>query len=363
MNTVFSENSIYLVALNASYLIFSIFLSTVLLFLFLKFSKTLGIRDISNNMVRWSSDAKPAMGGIVFFIIYLIGLVLTRFFYATPLTNNLKLMGIFFSMIVAFTIGLFDDAYNTKPFIKFFAQLLCSAILIITGTYIQLFQSEYLNYTLTVLWVVGMMNSINMLDNMDAITTIVTMFILIILLVCMFITGSFTSANFFLFVGLIGSLSSFLYFNWSPSKMYMGDTGSQFLGILLAVVGIVYFWNGVDYYGQDSHIKQTFMTVICFALPIIDTTTVTIKRLSKGKSPFIGGKDHTTHHLAYLGLSSSQVALVFAGISVISGLLIITMFFIHTWQIYHTIIYAIYFLGVFGTLFRIALMPPPDAKK
>jgi len=347
--------------LYASFFIFSIFLSTILYFLLFKFASTLGIRNKSD-VVRWATDTKPSLGGIVFFIIYLIGLVFIRFFFQVNDANNLRLMGIFFSIIIAFTLGLFDDAYDTKPIIKFLAQVLCALILIASGNYIKIFAIPSYNYALTIFWVVGIMNSINMLDNMDAITTVVALFILIFTVISMFINDNIANPNFLLFIGITGVLLSFLYFNWYPSKMYMGDTGSQFLGILLAIIGISLFWNGKDFYGNTVGVKQFFMVLICFALPIIDTTTVFIKRIANGKSPFIGGKDHTTHHLAYLGLSCSQVALVFSGISIISGILVIIMLFISNWSLIHTLLFSSYFLALFFSLFRIALIKPKEEK-
>jgi len=346
--------------LYASFFLFSIFLATVLNFLLFKFASTLGIRNDANNLIRWSNVAKPALGGITFFIIYLIGLVFIRFFFDSQSSNNLMLIGIFLSVIIAFTLGLFDDAYNTKPIIKFLTQILCGIILIATGNYIKMFSSDFLNYSITLFWVVGIMNSINMLDNMDAIATIVALFILLLSLLRLFILGDFADSNFLVIVGLVGALISFLFFNWHPSKMFMGDTGSQFLGILLAIIGISFFWNGKDFYGNLLGIKQFFMVLIAFSLPIIDTTTVFIKRISKGKSPFIGGKDHTTHHLAYWGLSCSQVALVFAGISMISNILVLTILFISHWALIHTIVYSFYFICLFAVLFRIALMNRTD---
>jgi len=300
------------------------------------------------------------LGGITFFIIYLIGVIFIRFFYDVQATSNLSLIGIFLSVIIAFTLGLFDDAYDTKPIIKFLTQLLCGLILIATGNFIKIFSSDILNYTITLFWVIGIMNSINMLDNMDAITSIVSLLIFLLTLLNMYILGSFYDSNFLVIVGLVGALISFLFFNWHPSKMFMGDTGSQFLGMFLAVIGIKYFWNGTDFYSNAIHIKQFFMVLIAFPLPIIDTTTVFIKRISKGKSPFIGGKDHTTHHLAYLGLSCSQVALVFLGISIISNILVITIIFISAWKLIYTIVYSLYFVSLFAVLFKIALMNRTD---
>jgi len=350
-----AKDQLYLVAIYIVFFVFSIFLSTVLNFLLLKFAATLGIRSNTEKITRWSNLQKPALGGITFFIIYLIGLAFVSFFFEMHTDgNNLLLLGIFFVTIIAFALGLFDDAYNTKPFIKFFTQLTCGVILVITGNYIKIFPTDIANYLFTIFWVVGIMNSINMLDNMDGITTLVTLFIVITLLIKFFLFGELFNPNFFLMIGIVGSLLSFLFFNMHPSKMYMGDTGSQFLGIVLAIIGISYFWNTGDLYGNLIPTKQFLATVILFALPIIDTTTVFIKRISKGKSPFIGGKDHTTHHLAYLGLNPNQVAFVFAGLTFLSGIIAISILFIVKWSYILISIYALYFLILFIVLFIIA---------
>lgn len=99
----------------------------------------------------------------------------------------------------------------------------------------------------------------------------------------------------------------------------MGDTGSQFLGVFLASTSILFFWNFRDEgSGEFIQLKQFVVPMLLFIVPLIDTTTVTIRRLMKKQSPFVGGKDHITHHLAYLGLSDRMVATVLLLISLVS---------------------------------------------
>ncbi|MDD3875814.1 MAG: MraY family glycosyltransferase [Bacteroidales bacterium] len=324
----------------------------------MRFSKTLGIRGEGTVTARWSSTSKPALGGITFFIITLLSLIMVNFFIDNISFSNLKLLGVFMAMIVAFLTGFFDDAFDTKPLIKFLAQLLCGLILVLTGNYIKIFDSNLINYLLTVFWVVAIMNSVNMLDNMDAITTIVSIVIILFVMLLFVTVGRFNSFDFFIFICLLGSLFSFLFFNWHPSKMYMGDTGSQFLGFILAALAITYIWNGKDYYGVHTLPKQFFTVILVFSLPIIDTTTVFIKRISKGKSPFVGGRDHTTHHLSYIGLSDRQVAYVYAFIALISAALAYYIYFIQIFTTSYLICFSAYFVALFATLFFIALKPP-----
>ena len=149
-----------------------------------------------------------------------------------------------------------------------------------------------------------------MLDNMDGITTIVSIFILLAAAIG---SGLNLSSNFFYtFIcgGTVSALVGFLLFNWHPSKIFMGDTGSQMIGALLAAIGIIFFWNNELIDTQHTWYSKLALVITAFVIPIADSLTVTINRMRRGQSPFVGGKDHTTHHLSYAGLSDRQVALV-----------------------------------------------------
>lgn len=329
---------------------FSLFINAILL----KFATTLGIRDRELPVIRWSSVSKPALGGISFYIAYLLSIACFSMFFETKILQDTTVLGGLAATTLAFLMGLADDAYDTKPFLKFSVQVVCGIILIFSGNYIELFGNDYVNYIITILWVVGIMNSINMLDNMDGITTVVTSGILISCLISMVVNGGFNQFDFMSCIGLLASLLGFLFFNWHPSKMYMGDTGSQFLGMFLAYVGVKYIWNGSLFSGETDFWQQISLVLIVFVLPIVDTATVSINRIARGQSPFRGGKDHTTHHLSYLGLTDSQVAFVFVGISALAALMAFAIFkFIDVWLWYHTFIYLIVFLSIFLTLFFI----------
>jgi len=332
-------------------LLFSILINNIML----KFVKTLGIRNDKDTVIRWSNVAKPALGGLTFYIIFLLSIIFHSFILSYNGDNiDLRFTGIVAATSLGFLMGLADDAYNTRPLLKFLTQVLCGAILIYSGTCIEFFDNNLFNYVLTVLWVVGLMNSINMLDNMDSITTLVSIVVCFTILVLMLVTGETDSVGMTIVIGLLASLLGFLYFNWNPAKMYMGDTGSQYLGVLLAALSINYLWNPITT-DEVSVSRQFLIPLLTFIVPIVDTTVVTIKRLSRGNSPFVGGKDHTTHHLSYLGFSEKQVAAIIALISILSSAIavyIITS--IKIWSHLYTAIFFSYFLIVFGILFYIA---------
>ncbi len=195
--------------------------------LFLKFSKNLGMRNISGEAIRWATQAKPALGGISFFIVFLMSIVFYDSFF--PHNTNLldvELLGIVASISMGFLMGLADDAYNTQPILKFSVQIFCGVVLVITGTYIHFFESNILNYGLTVFWVAAMMNSINMLDNMDGVTTTVSGAITFSFIIIISFLGAIDNVNVVIATGVFASLAGFLLFNFYPSKLYMGDTGS-----------------------------------------------------------------------------------------------------------------------------------------
>jgi UDP-GlcNAc:undecaprenyl-phosphate/decaprenyl-phosphate GlcNAc-1-phosphate transferase len=299
--------------------------SGLLNFLLLRWTKTLGTKDQANsNQERWSVSHKPAIGGISFFIVFLIS-YLIYLFQTNPDLSELEEtthLGILIAVTIGFFAGLADDAFNTIPWLKLFAQLICGSILIYFNVQIQFFQNPILDGLLTLFWVVAVMNSLNMLDNMDAITGIVS---ISILLSTAIFSLPITDANlYFTFIcgGTLSAIVGFMFFNWNPSKIFMGDTGSQMLGALLAAIGIVFFWNNETTIENHAWFSKISIVAAAFVVPIADSLTVTVNRLRRGQSPFVGGRDHTTHHLSYAGLNDRKVAFVFIGISVISILLL-----------------------------------------
>lgn len=342
-------------------LVFSLLINSV----FMRFARTLGIREQEPTIVRWSSSSKPAFGGIGFYIVFLVCFALHGVIFPGLVMDALRpeLLGLLAATSLGFLMGLADDAYNTRPLLKFVVQLLCGIALILSGTRIHVFDAQWANVLITLVWVVGLMNSINMLDNMDSITTVVSVAILSTAIMVMLLLGPMEPVFLVLMIGTLSALCGFLFFNWNPSRMYMGDTGSQFLGVFLAFVGIRFFWNMQSPLAAIEPWRQLTATVVVFLLPLVDTTIVSINRVAKGSSPFVGGRDHTTHHLSYAGLSDGQVALTFIGISLLNAFLALSIcLFIPIWENIHTILFVLYASAVFGTLFVLTKRThPPQA--
>ena len=336
------------------FFLFCLFFSFMINWLFLKFSKSLGVRNNEDlGQVRWSSDVKPSLGGLSFFLIFLITIAAAGFMPggSDQIFQDQKMLGILAASTLGFIIGLADDSYNTNPLVKFIGQLTCAFILIFANVYIEVTGNLAVDYFVTILWVVGLMNSINMLDNMDGITTTTS---IVILMAAVFIIYSmpisFPSVV-LLLSGILGALFGFLFFNWNPAKMYMGDTGSQFLGVFLAAISILLFWNVRDDVSGIIQIKQFVLPLLIFTVPLMDTLTVFIRRLMRKQSPFVGGKDHTTHQLVFFGFSERQAAWVLIALGVLSSALAIALYNnMIEWTLLTTIGAFVYFFIVFGVM-------------
>lgn len=339
-----------------------VFFTVLINKILLKFSTNLGVRN--EEMVRWTATVKPALGGISFYIMFLLASAgyLACFSWGAS-ADRLQLFLFLVVCTMGFMMGLADDAYNTRPALKFLVQFACGFLFILSGNYIKTTPYEWMNYTLTVLWVVGLMNSINMLDNMDGITTSTSLGIIVGATALMALNGKADSFWFAVALGVGASLIGFLYHNWHPSVMYMGDTGSQFLGVFLAWIGVKAFWNGTDAFGEPIQSKQVVTAALMFLGPISDTTAVTVNRLLRGQSPFVGGRDHTTHSLVYNGVAERHVAFIYLGIPLVSSA--ICVFFVNFtsgWNGFHTTLCAVYFLAVSGGLYYVTKTKRTRAK-
>jgi len=293
-----------------SYFFIATALSLAINYLLLKFSFNLGSRNnLVFKQVRWTAHVKPSIGGISFFIIFLLSWGIYGFIsQERGIVPDRQIIGIVAATSLGFLAGLYDDAFNTNPLLKFILQLSCGIILIGFNVKINISNVEFINILFTLVWVVGLMNSINMLDNMDGVAASISTFIIAGLIGLLAITGQASSEFYMLIlIGVLGALIGFLRFNWSPSKIFMGDTGSQFLGVFLASTSILFLWQFNEGNQGLLQVKPFVLPALFFIIPIIDTTTVTVRRLLRGQSPFVGGKDHITHHFAYLGLKEKNI--------------------------------------------------------
>ncbi|GAB4380036.1 MAG: MraY family glycosyltransferase [Salibacteraceae bacterium] len=344
---------LYLTILFVACFIFSLLFN----FLMLRWSRTLGRKNQSTEREqRWSADRKPAIGGVSFYMVLLISYLAYLFLVKPNLSSTDEMIhfGILLLTTLAFFTGLADDAFNTMPVLKLAAQICCGLILVFFDISIAFFNIPVADNLLTIMWTVGIMNSINMLDNMDGITASVSVHILLMAAASALPLSQDNLFYTFVCGGLVSALLGFLVFNWHPSRMFMGDTGSQLLGAMLAAMGIIFFWNNDNLVEGHNWWSKITIIITAFAVPMADTITVTINRLRAGKSPFVGGRDHTTHHLSYLGLKDDHVAILVNAISFVSLVMIAMLRWIPTEYLnIYLLTMFVYSVIVFTSLFTI----------
>jgi len=303
---------------------------------------------------RWSAQSKPAVGGIGFYTAFIASLLLIGLVGLESDLGTWQIAGIILAASLAFVSGLADDAWHVSPLLKFLAQIACALILAATGTYIDT-GNIYFSWLLSIFWVVALMNSLNMLDNMDGITSLVALVILAFFAVYSLDFFGEDSAEILLVLALIGALLGFLRFNLNPSRMFMGDSGSQFVGLILAAGATVFVWNRPLPVVGDFSLWHFLQIALLFLLPIADTTLVTINRIRYGRSPFQGGRDHSTHNLSYLGLSDRSIGWLYLILGILNALLALSLpLFITNLPESRGFVLLAYILMVILTFFLIA---------
>ncbi len=337
-----------------AFLIAGIIISLVTNGLLLSFSQTLGIRNKNDVVIRWSNQSKPSLGGVSFFMVF----IFTALGYSIVsdgenIFRDIEFAGFLVASSLAFLMGLADDAYDTKPLLKLFAQVLCGVTLVITGTIADMTHIFWIDAALTVVWVIVVMNSLNMLDNMDGITGTTVFFII---LGAMFANGIVNGFQYdiwgVMLIAMLGGMIGFLKYNIHPSKIFMGDAGSQFIGLFVAFFAVKYFWN-IGHLTQNHSWTGIITCLTAFTPAAADTLTVVINRIKRGQSPMVGGKDHTTHHMVYSGKNDRQVWLVFTAIGFVSAFLsvLIIILVINNYTL-ATLAFIPYFWLVFFYLYR-----------
>ena len=223
----------------------------------------------------------PMLGGVAIYLGLSVAMIVGGN------SSFVELLGILGGATVMTLFGLWDDRVTLGPLPKLLGQFLASAILIAAGVQIRLFASQALNVAITLVWVVGISNALNFQDNMDGLAaglaTVSSGFFFILAIV----EGLGLVAT--LAAATLGACVGFLYYNFNPASLFMGDAGSQLLGFILAVLGMK-----LQFVGRP--LGATWMIpIVVLGVPIFDTTLVVISRLRRRIHIYEGGKDHTSH--------------------------------------------------------------------
>ena len=275
--------------------------------------------DNPNAAHKSHKKAVPYLGGVAI----IIGIISIS--YSTSLVSDFTSATFWLATsvlgpaLVLGLIGLWDDIKNLSPLPRFIAQsiagIFTASILIITDNVGNPTGSNIFDAVITIFWVVGICNSINFFDNLDG-GAAGTVAISSATLAFLALTG-----DLYLIAALAtvttGATLGFLVWNKSPAKIYMGDAGALFLGILLATLTLRLEPN------TNTQIGSYLTPIFLLAVPILDTTVAVISRLRRHISPFQGGQDHLSHRLIRAGLSRKQAAATLWALSGVYGALAI----------------------------------------
>ena len=264
---------------------------------------------------RWHQRATPMLGGIGIFAGLLTGFWSAVAVGAAPASR--ELVAILGGCTILFVAGLLDDLYSLGPLPKLAAQLAAAGLVIANGLTISgLISNDLLAGVVALLWLVGMTNAFNLLDNMDGLAATLAGIAALFFAIDA-VTVHDNEGVLALSLALALSCAGFLPFNLRPSRaaaVFMGDSGSQVLGFSLAALGLTASWKFAG-----TTVATLLLPVLVLAVPILDTTLVTVVRLLDGRPVYQGGRDHTSHRLVYHGLSEKRAVVLLAVISAALG--------------------------------------------
>ncbi len=252
------------------------------------------------NLVDHPSDRKvhtapvPYLGGVAIVLSFALAMLIYGWaFYLA------QLIVIVAGGLLVSLVGLWDDRNGMHPLVKLTGQLLAAIAVALSGVQIQIFPFAWLNFGVTLLWIVGLMNALNFMDNMDGLAAAVTSTCAFFFFLHAAFSGQYLVAS--LSVALLGASVGFLRHNIKPEWHFMGDAGSLFLGFVLAVVAIKLR------FPYNTYLVTALVPLYILAIPLFDMVMVVASRLRQRRPIYLGGKDHISHRLRLLGWSNRAI--------------------------------------------------------
>jgi UDP-GlcNAc:undecaprenyl-phosphate GlcNAc-1-phosphate transferase len=263
---------------------------------------------------RWHDAPTPMLGGIGIFAGFSAGLWLAAAAGAFHVDESL--VGIYAGCALVFLAGFADDLFGLPPLAKLAAQFGGAALVLGTGTHVQLIDNRLVGDAVAILWLVGVTNAFNLLDNMDGLAAT-----LAAIAFGFFAVDAVTvhPSHLALVFALAGALAciGFLPFNLrrnARALAFMGDSGSQAVGFALAALGLASSWRVAG-----TTVATLILPILVLAVPILDTALVTVVRLLEGRPIYEGGRDHSSHRLVRFGLSEKHAVALLALIALCIG--------------------------------------------
>ncbi len=293
-----------------------------------------GILDIPDGLLKRQNKPVPYMGGVIIYFAFISPVSLLFPF-------NRELLGILFAGSILLVVGLFDDLKAITPGIKFLFQVVATYILLKSGIHINIILlPPWLNTLLSFLWILTVINAFNIIDIMDGLASSIGLLTSLTIFVISLYNDNFVIS--ILSLSLAAALLGFLKFNWEPARIYLGDAGSMFIGM---VIGALVIMGDYSKYNDLAFISG----ILILAVPLFDLVYVMMLRLLKGKNPFFGSPDHFTLRLKkkYALPAAKTVSIVIAIQIFLSAVVILNFYTTPTITIVSTSALLLFFL-IFG---------------
>jgi UDP-GlcNAc:undecaprenyl-phosphate GlcNAc-1-phosphate transferase len=277
--------------------------------LMIRLLPSLGLVDYPGSAVhKKHSNPTPTAGGPVLAISLLVCYIVLR------LPTDREVIGVLSGAGLMLLWGIADDRLGLSPLQKFVGQLLAAGVLVYFGVQVRILRVPWLNLLLTALWVVGLTNAFNFVDSMDGLALglagIASAFFMLVTI------DSAQPILAALSAVVFGATIGCYFFNAAPARMFLGDSGSQLLGFLLAAVGIAYT---PDSAGLPQGVTW-FTPILVLGVPIFDMSLVVVSRLRNGMPIYRASRDHTFHRLIRLGLDDTRSVLTMQLAAIVLGL-------------------------------------------
>ncbi len=255
----------------------------------IQIAERFGITDAPDGALKTHTSPTPYLGGLAVGSAFMIAFSV----WATPSVTDTRALGILAGGFMMIVLGLYDDLIDLAPGVKFVGQALAAIVLFKAGIHTELpiflddagNSSYLLNFVVTLLWVTAITNAINIIDVMDGLATGTAMIAALFLFTIAIFVGDEPVVPFMAMV-LAGALLGFLRFNSRPAKIFLGDTGSLFIGFMLGALTML-----VSYSGQNGRLAL-LTPIVLLAIPLFDTVFVAWHRARRGLPVFRGSPDH-----------------------------------------------------------------------
>ncbi|MBA3400592.1 MAG: hypothetical protein H0U05_01250 [Actinobacteria bacterium] len=263
---------------------------------------------------RWHAETTPTFGGVGIFAGFAAGVGVALATGAVEWSGELG--GILGGAALLFTAGLLDDLRHLSPLVKLAVQIGAAVIALASGLQVEIVGNDVLAWGIGILWLVGITNAFNLLDNMNGLAATLAV------IACAYFAIDAVSEHpsetvLVLSLALGLACTGFLPFNLRPGRaaaVFMGDSGSLVLGFTLASLALASSWTVAG-----TTVATVLLPLLILAIPILDTTFVTLVRLAQRRPVSQGGRDHTSHRLVYYGLSEANAVLLLALVAAAIG--------------------------------------------